>query len=221
MHILKNYTAAFALALFTLALVAGVAYAATVNGTNGHDITASQSRLDENLLPPDCTVAGDNDCLGDLTPDTTPNADTVYGNGGWDWVNMGDGADKFFGGAGMDQGYGQNGADIIQGEEGHDHLFGGDGSDTLNATDGVNEPGNVEEVHGNQAKKGETGNDICKIDADGEGAVVGECEDLYILANDNGTAPNTPLAYTRDKKNAGDWYATLAVGHHTHVGFGE
>ena len=204
--------------------VASVAYAATVQGTNGHDITWTQQREDEGLLPSTCTSSGDPDCKGDLTPEMTDNADTVWGQGGWDWVNGKNGGDTMNGGDGMDQLYGQDGQDTIKGQAGHDHLFGDDGQDYIDASDGVNEPGEKEEVHGYrpiQHPDQTWANDLCIIDADPDGAVVGHCERLTIEANANGGyAGTTKLAQSRNAAAAGNWYATLSVGQHNHIGFG-
>ncbi len=209
----------FALMLVAMLATAGIAYAATINGTNGHDIDWDIDRYNGGQLPPSCTPTDKTPCKTDLMG--TTGADVFPASPGWDWIQANTGADVAHGGDGMDQHYMNEGQDESYGDESHDHLFGGDGADYLDARDGVNEVDNVEEVNGNQRKKDEQGNDTCKIDADpADGAVVRQCHVLVITALDNGQNGATPLGYTVDQAKAGDFYNSgLTPGTYSDVGF--
>lgn len=63
---------------------------------------------------------------------STAEADLIYGNGGWDWLDGGRGDDSIYGGAGNDKIYGGSGADWLSGGRGNDALNGGTGRDVVN-----------------------------------------------------------------------------------------
>ncbi len=85
-----------AMAVLILAIGAGIAYAATIQGTSG----------------PDHLVG-------------TPERDTIYGYKDADVLEGLAGTDTLQGGAGPDDIFGGPGADVLRGRDGDDELFGG------------------------------------------------------------------------------------------------
>lgn len=67
---------------------------------------------------------------------STAQADSINGNGGWDWLAGGNGNDTINGGDGNDTLFGDAGADRLNGGTGHDLLKGGSGNDTLDGGTG-------------------------------------------------------------------------------------
>lgn len=67
---------------------------------------------------------------------STSQADSINGNGGWDWLAGGNGNDTINGGDGNDTLFGDAGADRLNGDAGNDWLKGGSGNDTLNGGTG-------------------------------------------------------------------------------------
>jgi Ca2+-binding RTX toxin-like protein len=82
-----------------------IAYAATINGTDGDD-----------------TLEG------------TAKSDTIYGYGGNDYIYGFDGNDILYGGRGNDRVYGNEGDDSIYGWRGDNRLYGSYGNDVIYAT---------------------------------------------------------------------------------------
>ncbi len=93
---MRRATLLTAMAVLILAIGAGIAYAATIQGTSGPD-----------------------DLVG------TPERDTIYGYKGTDMLEGLAGTDTLQGGAGPDKLYGGAGADVLRGRDGDDELFGG------------------------------------------------------------------------------------------------
>ncbi len=93
---MRRATLLTAMAVLILAIGAGIAYAATIQGTSG----------------PDHLVG-------------TPERDTIYGYKGTDVLEGLAGTDTLQGGAGPDDIFGGPGADVLRGRDGDDELFGG------------------------------------------------------------------------------------------------
>jgi hypothetical protein len=153
--------------LLAVIAVSGTAYAVvTIRGTHGHDWGK-----DKKVNPPGCPHGCGKQIVG------TNGDNKIYGLDGWDWIGPKAGNDVVYGGPGMEAVYGRSGRDRIHGGPGHDHLFGGDGNDKLFLQDGRDEPGHVEQAHG------EGGRDYCVLDEDArEAIIVGDCETLVIKA---------------------------------------
>lgn len=93
-------------------LAAGVALAATINGTTGDDRLSGTAAAD--------TIngfAGNDDIFG------LDGADTVQGGPGQDYLSGGIGNDEVFGGQGPDEVYGLAGNDRLSGETEGDQIF--------------------------------------------------------------------------------------------------
>jgi hypothetical protein len=176
-----------------------------VKGTKHHDWSNKPGRMN-----PACGAPLK--CVGDLKGSNR--VDVFRGSPGFDWLNSGSSSDRLFGGGDMDQLYGGDAKDKLIGQSGHDHLFGDQGNDYMDASDGMNEPGNVEEMHGDRPHKGQRpGFDTCVIDADPDGAVVHECEVLHIepIAGYSG---KTRIFMSVQAKNANNYHALLSPGTH-------
>ncbi len=174
----------------------------SIKGTEANDWTIKERRM----MPP-CDKPAP--CTHDLKGTDGP--DRLYQNKGWDWLNSKGGDDLLRGGDGMDQLYAGDGKDKVFGNFGHDHLWGGDGDDYIDASDGLDEKNHVEEVHGNQQKKNESGTDTCIIDADKEGAIVSDCHKLVVKPIDSYSGPTT-LYKTKQDKDAGESYREAEPG---------
>ena len=96
-----------AAALMLTFIVASVAYAATLVGTNGS-----------------------NALIGTRGPDI------IYGLNGFDVLESKRGNDELYTGAGNDEAYGAKGADYLVGGTGFDQLYSGRGNDRIEAADG-------------------------------------------------------------------------------------
>jgi hypothetical protein len=186
---------------------AALAYAATVHATHHSEWGPTHGTSDgspEHVawpIPHDC---GDgkhqrhDTRRGDLKG--TAEADRLWGHDGCDffWANAGN--DVVFLGKEMDAGYGGVGDDRIFGNRGHDHLFGDGakshphGNDYLHTRDGIDEVGNVEEIHGGG------GVDRCFFDPDPDGHKFSECEYLNGKKNPWGHGPDRYIN-TSDKGN--------------------
>jgi hypothetical protein len=130
----------------------------------------------------------------------TNSKDTIYGQKGWDYIAAFEGDDVVHGGMGMEIVQGDDGDDVIYGEMGHDHLFGGRGNDKLYVQDGKDEPGNVEQV------VGEEGKDVCVVDEDPNDGLIAHksCETLVIKAVPNMDGA-TRIFRTHMAKDRGDY----------------
>lgn len=163
--------------LLIIMLSAGVAMAATVTGTNCNDWSVNTHKgLGE----------ADNDRCDrpDLTG--TNGSDTFYGKEGWDYIKAFAGNDTIFGGGGMDAPYGGKGDDDVEGGPGHDHIWGGSGNDRLDASDGVDEPNHIEEVHGGFKDEPDGTNDLCILDNDAGDIADADCDRVTVV-NDDGS----------------------------------
>jgi Ca2+-binding RTX toxin-like protein len=112
-----------AASVLALSPTIGIAFAATLTGTNGAD-----------------TLRGTN------------NSDTIYGKGGNDRIYGYAGNDKLYGGRGNDRIDGGNGNDYISGWYGGNTLFGGKGNDRIYSTGPSSMSGSsfpMNEIHGN------------------------------------------------------------------------
>jgi Ca2+-binding RTX toxin-like protein len=94
-------------ALMLTFIIASVAYAATLVGTNGS-----------------------NALIGTSGPDT------IYGLNGFDVLEGKSGADELYAGKGPDEAYGARGADYLVGGSGFDQLYSQQGNDIIEAADG-------------------------------------------------------------------------------------
>jgi Ca2+-binding RTX toxin-like protein len=164
---LSRASVAVAALLITVGMFASVAYAATIHGTKGHDWGKAKDGLSD---PPKCQMR-----CGEMVHGTNGN-DTIYGQEGWDYIGAERGDDVIHGGRGMEIIQGVQGDDRIFGEIGHDHVFGGPGNDKLHLEDGRNEPGDVEQVAGDE------GRDLCVVDEDPKEGLIAHrsCETLVI-----------------------------------------
>lgn len=91
--------------------------------------------------------------------------DSLYGHGGWDWLEGGAGADFLDGGTGNDVLLGQDGADTLHGGAGNDYLAGGADADILRGDDGAD---TLVGGAGGDILEGGAGDDILLVDqADG------------------------------------------------------
>ena len=136
----------------------------------------------------------------------TDSSDTIYGQKGWDYIGASGGSDVVHGGLGMEIIQGVSGDDLIFGEMGHDHVFGGSGNDRIHVEDGRDEPGDVEQVIG------EEGRDLCVVDEDPRDGLVANvsCETLEIksVPNMSGATKifNTHMAKDRNDPIPGKFY---------------
>jgi hypothetical protein len=103
-------------------------------------------------------------------------ADTVWGDGGNDYLDGGGGADFLFGGLGNDTLNGGQGADTLHGDEGNDTIYGGDGIDTIFGGDGNDY---IEGGRGDDIIDGGLGNDII-IGNEGADTLVGDQGDDWL-----------------------------------------
>jgi hypothetical protein len=180
-----------ALAAVCALTVCAVAYAAVMQGTKHSDWGPAKGTSDGSPdhpnwpMPHDCGD-GKHDRhdtrRGDMTGTDGP--DHLRGHDGCDFFWAGGGNDVVRLGPEMDAGYAGMGNDRVFGGRGHDHLFGdagpdrGGGNDYLDTRDGINEPGNQEEVRGGP------GFDRCFLDADKtDGVKFAECEKLNGVKN--------------------------------------
>jgi hypothetical protein len=181
---------AVAALLMSAGVFASVAYAATVHGTQHHDWGKAKDDFSD---PPHCGAR----CGGMIHG--TSGSDTIYGHEGWDYIGASGGNDVVYGGLGMEIIQGVDGDDRIYGERGHDHVFGGRGNDTIHVEDGRDEPGDVEQVIG------EEGRDLCVVDEDPRDGVIAHvsCETLVIKAVPN-LSGATKIFNTHMAKDRGD-----------------
>jgi Ca2+-binding RTX toxin-like protein len=176
--------------LIVVGLFASVAYAATVHGTNSHDWGKARDGFED---PPGCKVR-----CGKMIHGTDRN-DTIHGHKGWDYIGAFSGNDVIHGGLGMEIIQGVKGHDRIFGEMGHDHVFGGPGDDKIYVQDGKDEPGDVEQV------VGEEGRDLCVVDEDPRDGVIAHrsCEKLVIKGVPE-LSGATKIYNTHNAKDRGD-----------------
>jgi hypothetical protein len=183
---------AVAALLMTFGVFASVAYAATVHGTQHHDWGKVEDggRFGK---PPGCGASCGKMIRG------TDGKDTIYGHKGWDYIGTFGGDDVVYGGQGMEIIQGVGGDDRIFGQRGHDHVYGGTGNDRIHLEDGRDEPGNVEQV------AGEEGRDECVVDEDPRDGVIAHrsCETLVIKSVPEMTGA-TKIFNTHMAKDRGD-----------------
>jgi hypothetical protein len=181
---------AVAALLVMVGVFASVAYAATIHGTDNHDWGKAKADFSD---PPNCGTRCGNMIHG------TNGKDTIYGHEGWDYIGADGGDDVVYGGLGMEIIQGVDGNDLIYGERGHDHVFGGRGNDTIHVEDGRDEPGDVEQVIG------EEGLDQCVVDEDPRDGVIANvsCETLVIKSVPNMSGA-TKIFNTHMAKDRGD-----------------
>jgi hypothetical protein len=188
---------AVAVLLMTAGVFASVAHGATIHGTDRHDWGKAKRDFAD---PPNCGTRCGAMIHG------TKGSDTIYGRKGWDYIGASGGNDVVHGGLGMEIIQGVDGDDRIYGEMGHDHVFGGRGNDTIHVEDGKDEPGNVEQVIG------EEGRDLCVVDEDPrDGVIVNvSCEKLVIKPVPDMTGAtkifNTHMAKDRNHAIPGKFY---------------
>ncbi len=153
-------------------MLGSVAFAALAKnlivGTKGRGSGPGKS------TPPDCRPPCGKQIRG------TNRSDEIHGLRGWDKIHANRG-DEVYGGSGMDQIYGRFGDDWIQASKGHDHLWGNEGNGYLDTSDGIDEPGNVEEIMSAE------GIDKCVLDD--PGAVAYNCEIMIRLYRKHQEAP--------------------------------
>ncbi|MBA2711951.1 MAG: hypothetical protein H0U55_00120, partial [Rubrobacteraceae bacterium] len=181
---------AVAALLITVGALTSVAYAATVHGTKGNDWGKAKDMFAD---PPNCGASCGKMIRG------TGGADTIYGHEGWDYIGAYGGNDVIHGGIGMEIIHGDDGDDRIFGEMGHDHVYGERGNDTIHVEDGRDEPGDVEQV------AGEEGRDLCVVDEDPKDGVIAHksCETLVIKSVPRMSGA-TKIFNTHDAKDRGD-----------------
>jgi hypothetical protein len=181
---------AVAALLVMVGVFASVAYAATIHGTDNHDWGKAKADFSD---PPNCGTRCGNMIHG------TNGKDTIYGHEGWDYIGADGGDDVVYGGLGMEIIQGVDGNDLIYGERGPDHVFGGRGNDTIHVEDGRDEPGDVEQVIG------EEGLDQCVVDEDPRDGVIANvsCETLVIKSVPNMSGA-TKIFNTHMAKDRGD-----------------
>lgn len=156
--------------LIAAGMLASDAYASasTIHGTKNHD----WGKADKGML---ADPAGCKRRCGNMIHGTGA-GDTIYGHQGWDYIGAFGGDDVIYGGTGMEILQGVAGNDRMYGEKGHDHAFGGPGNDEIYLQDGEDEPGDVEQVIGDEGK------DFCVVDEDTRDGVIAHksCETLKI-----------------------------------------
>ncbi len=101
-------------------VVASLAMAARVHGTDGNDTLNGTNRAD--------VIAA---LAGDDTVNALGGRDLIYGGPGNDTIDAGNGVDVALGGEGNDTILGGNGPDLLRGRTGDDTVDGGDGRDVL------------------------------------------------------------------------------------------
>ncbi|MGI9048726.1 MAG: calcium-binding protein [Rubrobacteraceae bacterium] len=119
--LIKHTSIAMILAIFAFALMATVAMAAVIRGTNGNDILAGTNARD-------VIKGGGNDRIKGLGGN-----DTIYGQAGSDTIYGQAGSDVLYGGPGADLIGGSDGNDTIYGNTSNDELRGSGGNDTIRA----------------------------------------------------------------------------------------
>ncbi|WP_376877865.1 Hint domain-containing protein [Albirhodobacter sp. R86504] len=117
-------------------------------------------------------TVGYSDLQGDVI---TNNADTIFGNGGNDFIGAGGGNDVVDGGLGNDTINGQDGNDTISGGEGDDSIVGANGADSLLGGDGNDIMGGDA---GNDTLIGGAGNDSLYGNADNDSVSGGDGNDI-------------------------------------------
>ncbi len=156
----------------------------TVFGTDGNDV------MNPGYVDANGDIIDGNDAI---LLDDVGNDDLIYGLGGNDTINAGNGDDEVYGGegndsiagsAGKDTVYGDAGNDIVRGGDGADTVYGGEGDDTGFGGDGDD---TVFGDAGNDTLNGNAGNDLV-YGGTGNDSINGESGDdtLYGDAgNDN------------------------------------
>jgi Ca2+-binding RTX toxin-like protein len=141
-------------------VVAGVAIAANVTGTNQADCPLNGTNSNDNMAG-----LASADCVNAFAGDD--NIETGAGN---DASQGGTGFDQIFGSNGQDRLFGQDGDDTIYGGLGGDLLGGGSGSDFLVSADGIAGNDTI------NAGESEDDFDICVRDVNGDDDEVNDCE---------------------------------------------
>ncbi len=129
------------------------------------DTEAAQVRVSTGVFaPPECAgMTFDNVITGTAGNDeitvSGSTHDLIFGLGGNDKIDGGNGPDCIVGGEGDDELKGGNGDDVILGGPGNDEIEGGNGNDRLYGGDGDDE---IEGEKGNDAIDGGPGRDDCE-----------------------------------------------------------
>lgn len=119
---MRRITLFVATMMVGLLLASGVAWAVTLNGTNGSDTLWGTDRAD--FLK---GMGGSDTVMGLAGSDVLSGgsgADYLFGGPGGDNLSAWAGDDVLFGGSGRDDLYGVQGADVMYGGPGNDDLFG-------------------------------------------------------------------------------------------------
>ncbi len=177
----------FMLGLALVLAIGPASRAAEYNLIEGTDCNEWTPGTHDGLGEPDNTRCTTEDLKG------TSQADEIVGKSGWDWLAAKEGVDLLLGGGSMDALYAGDGNDTLDGSQGHDHAWGGSGDDYIDVSDGIDEAGRVEEVHGDSQDVVEGTADYCILDNDAED-IVSDCEKISVLRDDGSTITWTPNA---------------------------